>query len=66
MEFDHPHVLLQNRKGYFSKMVAETGAAMAPMLHEMAKEVHDEQYFAVHVLVLSCMNSFKCYKLMSL
>ncbi|KAI8430162.1 hypothetical protein MSG28_000538 [Choristoneura fumiferana] len=38
MEFDHPHLLLQNRKGYFSKMVAETGAVMAPLLHNMAKE----------------------------
>ncbi|XP_013167071.1 PREDICTED: probable multidrug resistance-associated protein lethal(2)03659 [Papilio xuthus] len=38
MEYEHPHVLLQNKKGYFRKMVAETGPAMAAMLHKLAKE----------------------------
>ncbi|KAL0895472.1 hypothetical protein ABMA27_011590 [Loxostege sticticalis] len=38
MEFDHPHVLLQNKKGYFRKMVAETGPSMTPILHKMAAE----------------------------
>ncbi|XP_013148667.1 PREDICTED: probable multidrug resistance-associated protein lethal(2)03659 [Papilio polytes] len=38
MEYDHPHILLQNKKGYFRKMVAETGPAMAAMLHKLAKE----------------------------
>ncbi|CAF4915112.1 unnamed protein product [Pieris macdunnoughi] len=39
MEFDHPHILLQNRKGYFRKMVAETGPAMTQLLHRQAAEV---------------------------
>ncbi|KAM3958248.1 ATP-binding cassette subfamily C member 4 [Aphomia sociella] len=39
MEFDHPHVLLQNRKGYFRRMVAETGPAMASLLHKLAARV---------------------------
>ncbi|XP_030029723.1 probable multidrug resistance-associated protein lethal(2)03659 isoform X2 [Manduca sexta] len=38
MEFDSPHILLQNKKGYFRKMVAETGPAMAPVLHKLAAE----------------------------
>ncbi|CAH4030899.1 unnamed protein product [Pieris brassicae] len=39
MEFDHPHILLQNKKGYFRKMVAETGPAMTQLLHRQATEV---------------------------
>ncbi|XP_052753783.1 probable multidrug resistance-associated protein lethal(2)03659 [Galleria mellonella] len=38
MEFDHPHILLQNKKGYFRRMVAETGPAMAPLLHKVAAQ----------------------------
>ncbi|XP_046974675.1 probable multidrug resistance-associated protein lethal(2)03659 [Vanessa cardui] len=38
MEYDHPHILLQNKKGYFRKMVAETGPAMTQVLHKLAAE----------------------------
>ncbi|CAH0698828.1 unnamed protein product [Spodoptera exigua] len=38
MEFDHPHVLLQNKKGYFRKMVSETGPSMASHLHKLAAQ----------------------------
>ncbi|XP_045510491.1 probable multidrug resistance-associated protein lethal(2)03659 isoform X2 [Colias croceus] len=38
VEYDHPYVLLQNRKGYFRKMVAETGPAMSQVLHKLAAE----------------------------
>ncbi|CAK1548635.1 unnamed protein product [Leptosia nina] len=38
VEFDHPHLLLQNRKGYFRKMVSETGPAMTQLLHKLAAE----------------------------
>ncbi|XP_041974060.1 probable multidrug resistance-associated protein lethal(2)03659 [Aricia agestis] len=38
MEYDHPHLLLQNRQGHFRKMVAETGPAMAQILQAMAAE----------------------------
>ncbi|XP_050504204.1 ATP-binding cassette subfamily C member 4 [Diabrotica virgifera virgifera] len=37
MEFDHPYQLLQNPEGYFSKMVQETGPAMAELLSNVAK-----------------------------
>ncbi|XP_047033956.1 ATP-binding cassette sub-family C member 4-like isoform X2 [Helicoverpa zea] len=38
MEFDHPHILLQNKKGYFRKMVSETGMNMASLLHKQAAQ----------------------------
>lgn len=39
VEFDHPHILLRNRVGFFYKMVGETGRSMATLLHKMAAEV---------------------------
>ncbi|KAJ8733841.1 hypothetical protein PYW07_014392 [Mythimna separata] len=38
MEFDHPHILLQNKKGYFRKMVSETGPTMTSLLHKQAAQ----------------------------
>ncbi|XP_043284648.1 probable multidrug resistance-associated protein lethal(2)03659 [Venturia canescens] len=39
VEFDHPHVLLQNTKsGYLHSMVQETGASMAQALTEVAEK----------------------------
>ncbi|XP_013196145.2 ATP-binding cassette sub-family C member 4 [Amyelois transitella] len=38
IEFEHPHILLQNKKGAFRKMVAETGPAMAQLLHQQAAQ----------------------------
>lgn len=38
VEFDHPHVLLQNIRGVFTKMVAETGNPMAEQLKKVARE----------------------------
>ncbi|KAI5642313.1 ABC transporter transmembrane region domain-containing protein [Phthorimaea operculella] len=42
MEFKHPHLLLQNKKSYFSKMVAETGTSMTAMLTKMAQESYSK------------------------
>ncbi|CAG9107278.1 unnamed protein product [Plutella xylostella] len=36
MEYDHPHILLRVRGGYFRKMVAETGPVMTSHLRRMA------------------------------
>lgn len=36
VEFDHPHSLLQNAHGSFSKLVAQTGTAMAEILESIA------------------------------
>lgn len=40
VEFDHPHILLENADGYLSHMVAQTGPAMTKTLKSMAKKVY--------------------------
>lgn len=39
VEFDHPHVLLRNKKGFLYSLVAQTGQDMADLLHKVAKQV---------------------------
>lgn len=38
VEFDHPHILLNNPEGHLYKMVQETGREMALKLHKTARE----------------------------
>lgn len=38
-EFDHPHILLQNRQGYLYNMVQQTGHSMADTLMKIAEKV---------------------------
>ncbi|KAL3283448.1 hypothetical protein HHI36_006593 [Cryptolaemus montrouzieri] len=38
VEFDHPHILLQNPEGYFTKMLLETGPTMTQNLKTIAFE----------------------------
>ncbi|XP_022907991.2 ATP-binding cassette sub-family C member 4-like [Onthophagus taurus] len=40
VEFDHPHILLQNRDGFLYKMVEETGSAMMSQLMEIAEATY--------------------------
>lgn len=40
VEFDHPHILLQNEQNHFSNMVKETGIVMSTQLKQRAKEVN--------------------------
>ncbi|XP_044268658.1 ATP-binding cassette sub-family C member 4-like [Tribolium madens] len=40
VEFEHPHLLLQDEDGYFSKMVAETGPAMTQQLKQIANDCY--------------------------
>lgn len=39
VEFDHPHILLQNKNGFLYKMVEQTGPLNGKVLHSMASEV---------------------------
>ncbi|XP_043503586.1 probable multidrug resistance-associated protein lethal(2)03659 isoform X2 [Polistes fuscatus] len=44
VEFDHPHILLQNGKGYLSSMVKETGHVMAEALTAIALDNYKSRY----------------------
>ncbi|KAJ8963683.1 hypothetical protein NQ317_014996, partial [Molorchus minor] len=44
MEFAHPHLLLQNPKGYFTKMVKETGDAMESTLCKIALDDFESKF----------------------
>lgn len=41
VEFGHPHILLQEPEGYFSKMLQQTGKHMEQSLKLIAKEAYD-------------------------
>ncbi|XP_031342454.1 multidrug resistance-associated protein 4-like isoform X5 [Photinus pyralis] len=42
VEFDHPHLLLQNQNGVFYNLVQQTGAVMAEILADMAKKSYSK------------------------
>lgn len=44
VEYDHPHILLQQNNGYFTKMVAETGRSMEMHLRQAAKEAYKKKF----------------------
>ncbi|XP_014472274.1 PREDICTED: multidrug resistance-associated protein 4-like isoform X2 [Dinoponera quadriceps] len=44
IEFDHPYILLQNNRSYFSSMVQESGKSMAERLRQHAQEVYEQQH----------------------
>ncbi|KAI5713480.1 hypothetical protein M8J76_000230 [Diaphorina citri] len=46
VEFDHPHVLLQNEKGIFHGMVEKAGRGTAEHLHRIAAENYKNKYFS--------------------
>ncbi|VEN35015.1 unnamed protein product [Callosobruchus maculatus] len=43
VEFDHPHLLLQNPQGVFYRMVAESGRAMSEQLRRVARDAFQRQ-----------------------
>jgi ATP-binding cassette subfamily C (CFTR/MRP) protein 4 len=43
VEFGHPHQLLQNADGYFSKMLKETGPTLESQLRQVAKNDFDKK-----------------------
>ncbi|KAJ8687081.1 hypothetical protein QAD02_022875 [Eretmocerus hayati] len=44
VEFDHPHILLQNSHGQFTSLVKETGRAMFEQLCQVAKDAYDAKH----------------------
>lgn len=50
VEFDHPHILLQNPDGHFHKMVLETGPSMTLTLKDVALEAYQNTVGAVEYL----------------
>ncbi|KAJ9591425.1 hypothetical protein L9F63_002031, partial [Diploptera punctata] len=42
VEFEHPYVLLKNKKGVLYQMVEQTGHAMAESLHKVAETYHEK------------------------
>ncbi|KAF5307736.1 hypothetical protein FQR65_LT06607 [Abscondita terminalis] len=44
VEFNHPHLLMQNHKGIFYKMVAETGKHMTEQLKKVARHNYEEKH----------------------
>lgn len=42
VEFAHPHILLENSTGYFTKMVQNTGRNMEQNLRQIAKTAYDQ------------------------
>ncbi|CAH0557993.1 unnamed protein product [Brassicogethes aeneus] len=48
VEFDHPHLLLQNPEGYFHKMVLETGPSMTLQLKDVAQEAYENKFEIAH------------------
>lgn len=43
IEYDHPHILLQNPNGVFFKMVEESGADVANLLSRQAQETYEKR-----------------------
>lgn len=43
VEYGHPHELLQNSEGYFTKMVQQTGKSMEEYLRSVAKEAYEKK-----------------------
>ncbi|XP_030767940.1 multidrug resistance-associated protein 4-like isoform X2 [Sitophilus oryzae] len=43
VEFDHPHILLQNNTGYLSELVRKTGTGTAASLKKIAKQNFEER-----------------------
>jgi len=44
VEYDHPHILLQNKHGQFTSLVKETGKAMYEHLCKVAREAYVKKY----------------------
>lgn len=43
VEYGHPHELLQNSEGFFTKMVQQTGSSMEDHLRSVAKDSYEKR-----------------------
>ncbi|CAG9767622.1 unnamed protein product [Ceutorhynchus assimilis] len=50
VEYDHPYILLQNPKGYFSELVRKTGSGTATHLRRIAKQNYEEKQKVSQIL----------------
>lgn len=57
VEFNHPHILLQNKEGHFTNMLKETGKVMFEQLSKVAEKVHI--FFLIAMYFLKTRWSFK-------
>ena len=48
VEYDHPHILLQNKNSYFSKMVQQTDSATENRLRKGAEKVSSELHLKIN------------------
>lgn len=44
IEFDHPHILLQNTNSKFAKMVSDTGRSTSDQLKKIAKNCYEKKF----------------------
>lgn len=45
VEFDHEHCLLQNKNGFFTKLVHETGSENSKFMKDIAKKSYNQKYY---------------------
>lgn len=52
LEFNHPHTLLSNPEGQFTKMVEQTGPSMTQQLRTVAEEAYKRKFGDMQVTSL--------------
>ncbi|XP_018322221.1 probable multidrug resistance-associated protein lethal(2)03659 [Agrilus planipennis] len=61
-EYDHPHVLLKNPKGFFYRLISQMGPVMEQQLHEAARKCYEEKFGSLSmdcVVEITRSNSFE-------
>lgn len=61
LEFDHPHNLLQQKDGYFSKIVQQTGTATSQHLKMIANQVSFYRHQVFFRLIMIVFNQYNCW-----
>ncbi|CAH1104174.1 unnamed protein product [Psylliodes chrysocephalus] len=53
IEFDHPHILLQNKDGVLSDMVRKTGPGVSDRLRDIAKDNYNRKMFSEKAVIVN-------------